>query len=183
MQFRIPDAELFLRMIRCPNVLALRELDVQHRHLLGGESTASSVQPLYHVQNTLKHFPIAVQSEILYMLKFVERDDSVYVHSPAIHEQKFILVSQNLMWKWIQQTLEVAACIQSLRTPLQVKKCYMFTMPTALHKLKNLFYTTEAMMNYASKRAILFVLLQMRLALCQMYLLSNCGRIRSVCII
>ena len=25
-QFRIPDAELFLRMIRCPNLLALREL-------------------------------------------------------------------------------------------------------------------------------------------------------------
>jgi hypothetical protein len=164
MQFRIPDAELFLRMIRCPNVLALRELAVQHRHLLGGQSTASSVQPLYHVQNTLKYFPIAVQSEILYMLKFVERDDSVYVHSPAIHEQKLMLVSQNVMRQWIKHTLEVAARVQSLRTPLQVK-CYMFTMPTAFYKLKNLFYTTEAMMNYASKRAIFFVLLQMRLAL------------------
>ena len=109
---------------------------MQHRHLLGGQSTASSVQPLYHVQNTLKYFPIAVQSEILYMLKFVERDDSVYVHSPAIHEQKLMLVSQNVMRQWIKHTLEVAARVQSLRTPLQLK-CYMFTMPTAFYKLKN----------------------------------------------
>ena len=31
---RIPGADLFLRMIGCPNVLALRELAVQHRYLL-----------------------------------------------------------------------------------------------------------------------------------------------------
>ena len=83
-QFRIPDAELFLRMIRCPNVLALRELAVQHRHLLGGSNTASSVQPAYHIQQTLKNFPMAVQSEILYMLKFVETDDSVLCAHPCI---------------------------------------------------------------------------------------------------
>ena len=164
MQFRIPDAELFLRMIRCPNVLALRELAVQHRHLLGGQNTASSVQPLYHLQSTLQYFPIAVQSEILYMLKFVERDDSVYVHSPAIHEHKLMLISSNLMLRWIQHILEVSARKETLRTPLQIK-CYMFTMPTAFHRLKTLFYTSEAMMNYGSKRAVVFVLLQMRLAL------------------
>jgi hypothetical protein len=173
MQFRIPDAKLFLRMIRCPNVLALRELAVQHRHLLGGQNTASSVQPLYHLQSTLQYFPIAVQSEILYMLKFVERDDSVYVHSPAIHEHKLMLINSNLMLKWIQQILEVAARKESLRTPLQIK-CYMFTMPTAFHRLKTLFYTSEAMMNYGSKRAIVFVLLQMRLAL----LMLKCGRVK-----
>jgi hypothetical protein len=29
-KFRIPDSELFLRIIRCPNILALRELAKQH---------------------------------------------------------------------------------------------------------------------------------------------------------
>ena len=175
-QFMIPDAELFLRMIRCPNVLALRELAVQHRHLLGGQTTASSVQQPYHLQQTLKFFPIAVQSEILYMLKFVECDDSVYVHSPAIHEAKLVLVPQNLMRQWIRETLEVAARVQTLQTPLQIK-CYMFTMQElagggvgAFHAFKKLFYTTEAMMNYGSKRAIVFVLLQIRLAL---FILKN----------
>jgi hypothetical protein len=170
-QFMIPDAELFLRMIRCPNVLALRELAVQHRHLLGGQTTASSVQQPYHLQQTLKFFPIAVQSEILYMLKFVECDDSVYVHSPAIHEAKLVVVPQNLLRRWIRETLEVAARVQTLQTPLQIK-CYMFTMQElagggvgAFHTFKKLFYTTEAMMNYGSKRAIVFVLLQIRLAL------------------
>jgi hypothetical protein len=181
-QFRIPDAELFLRVIRCPNVLALRELAVQHRHLLGGENTASSVQPMYHLQQTLKFFPLAVQSEILYMLKFVERDDSVYVHSPAIHETKLVLVSNDLMRRWIRETLEVSARVQSLLTPLQIK-CYLFTMPEvagvaggAFEVFKKLFYTTEALMNAGSKRSILFVLLQIRLAL---LILKNAGRGRT----
>jgi hypothetical protein len=59
-QFKIPDAELFQCMIRCPNVLALRELAVQNRHLLGGQTTASSVQQPYHLQQTLKFFPMLV---------------------------------------------------------------------------------------------------------------------------
>jgi hypothetical protein len=170
-QFRIPDAELFLRMIRCPNVLALRELAIQHRYLLGGQNTASSVQQPNHLQQTLKFFPIAVQSEILYMLKFVETDDSVYVHSPAIHETKLMIVPQNLMRKWIREILDVAGRVQSLQTPLQMK-CYMFTMQElagggvgAFKTFQKLFYTTEAMMNYGSKRGIVFVLLQIRLAL------------------
>jgi hypothetical protein len=170
-QFRIPDAELFLRMIRCPNILALRELAVQHRHLLGGQGTASSVQPEYHLQQTLKYFPQAVQSEILYLLKFVERDDSVYVHAPAVHDTKKIMLPQNQMRQWIRETLEVAARVQTLSTPLQLK-CYMFTMPevkgggvAGFHVLKKLFYTTESMMNAGSKRSIVFVLLQMHLAL------------------
>ena len=181
-QFRIPDAELFLRMIRCPNVLALRELAVQHRHLLGGSNTASSVQPAYHIQQTLKFFPIAVQSEILYMFKFVETDDSVYVHTPALHESKLVLVPQDLLRRWIRESLEVANSVQSLLTPLQIK-CYMFTMPElhgggvgAFTMLKSLLYTIEAMMNYGSKRSIVFVLLQVRLALKQ---LKNASRRRS----
>jgi hypothetical protein len=170
-QFRIPDAELFLRMIRCPNVLALRELAIQHRHLLAGKNTASSVQPPYHLQQTLKYFPLAVQSEILYMLKFVECDDSVYVHTPAIHETKLMIAPQNLMHQWIRETLDVAGRVQTLQTPLQIK-CYMFTMQElaaggvgAFHTLKQLFYTTEAIMNYGSRRGIVFLLLQIRLAL------------------
>ena len=80
-----------INQIRCPNVLALRELAIQHRHLLGGKNTASSVQPQnkgdssqppYHLQQTLKYFPIAVQSEILYMLKFVECGRAKRARSP-----------------------------------------------------------------------------------------------------
>jgi hypothetical protein len=147
-QFRIPDTELFLRMIRCPNVLALRELAIQHRHLLGGQNTASSVQQPdhHHLQQTLKFFQIEVQSEILYMLKFVESDDSVYVHSPAIHETKLMIVPQNLIRQWIRETLDVAGRVQTLQTPLQVK-CYMFTMQElagagvgAFHAFQKLFY-------------------------------------------
>ena len=48
----------------------------------------------------------------------------------------------------------------------------MFTMPelngsgvAGFHVLKKLFYTTEAMMNAGTKRSIVFVLLQMHLAL------------------
>lgn len=170
-QFRIPDAELFLRMIRCPNVLALRELAVQHRHLLGGQGTASSVQPEFHIQQTLKYFPVAVQSEILYMLKFVERDDSVFVHAPAIPDSKKVMLPQSQMRQWIRETLEVNARVQTLGTPLQLK-CYMFTMPelngggvAGFSVLKRLFYTTGSMMNAGSKRSIVFVLLQMHIAL------------------
>ena len=39
------------------------------------------------------------------MLKFVECDDSVYVHNPAIHEAKLVLVPQNLMRQWIRETV------------------------------------------------------------------------------
>jgi hypothetical protein len=158
-------------MIRCPNLLALRELAVQHRHLLGGQETASSVQPDYHIQQVLKYFPIAVQSEIHYLLKFVERDDSVWVHTPTIHDTQKIIMQQNKMRQWIRKILEVDARVQTLKTPLQFK-CYMFTMPelggssvAAFHVLKNLLFTTESMMNAGSKRSIVFVLLQMHLAL------------------
>ena len=63
---------------------------------------------------------------------------------------------------------------QTLLTLLQMK-CYMFTMQElasgggggggAFHTFKKLFYTTEAMMNYGSNHSIVFVLLQIRLAL------------------
>jgi hypothetical protein len=119
----------------------------------------------------MKFFPIAVQSEMLYMLKFAECDDSVYVHSPAIHEAKLVLVPQNLMRQWIRETLEVASHIQTLFTPLQMK-CYVFTMQElagggvgAFNVFKQLFYTTEAMTNYGSKHSIVFVLLKIRLPL------------------
>lgn len=177
-QFRIPDAELFLRMIRCPNVLALRELAVQHRHVLAGPGAANGAAKAAPkpsaLEQTLHFFPIAVQTEILYMLQFVERDDSVYTDTVAIHESKLMLVPQDLLRRWIRETLQVAGRVQSLQSPLQMK-CYMFTMPElsgggvgAFHSFKRLFYTTEAMMNYGSKRSVVFVLLQMRLLLLQL---------------
>jgi hypothetical protein len=104
-------------------------------------------------------------------LSFDESERRTPASSPAIHETKLMLVPQDLMRQWIRKTLDVAARVLALRTPLQIK-CYMFVMQElsgqgvgAFYTLKKLFYTTEAMMNYGSKRGIVFVLLQMRLAL------------------
>ena len=101
----------------------------------------------------------------------MERDDSVWVHTPTIHDTQKIIMPQDKMRQWIRKVLEVDARVQTLKTPLQFK-CYMFTMPelggegvAAFHVLKNLFFTTESMMNAGSKRSIVFVLLQMHLAL------------------
>lgn len=170
-QFNIPDVELFLRMIRCPNVLALRELAIQHRHVLGAQATSGAKQSQTNIQKTLEYFPISVQSEILFLFKFIESDDSVYVHTPAIHATKRVLLSQSLMRKWVRETLEVATRVHTLKTPLQYK-FYMFTMQnvtpnglSAFSTFKKLFYTTESLTNVGSQRSILFILLQMRLLL------------------
>jgi hypothetical protein len=77
-KFRIPDSELFLRIIRCPNILALRELAKQHL----------SPEPQKHMRAVLEYFEPAIQSEIEVMLKFVQTDESVYVHAPEAHPSK-----------------------------------------------------------------------------------------------
>ena len=84
----IPGAELFLRMIGCPNVLALRELAVQNRYLLtNGSSAAKDQKPSERsgLESVLKHFPPGIQTELLYLLKHVETDDSIFSISPVVH--------------------------------------------------------------------------------------------------
>lgn len=163
-KFNIPDAKLFLRMIRCPNVLALRELAVQHRHLLRNQPTASSAQPDYHIQKSLKLFPIGVQSEILKLFKDVENDDSVFATMPVVHETKRLVLSNQQLRRWVRQTLDVYARVHTLKTPLQMK-FFMFTMPLAFPIFKQLFCTSTELDNSHTQRPILFILLQILLAL------------------
>jgi hypothetical protein len=75
-------------MIGCPNVLALRELTVQHRYLLTNGSSAAKDQKTSErsgLESVLKHFPPGIQTELLYLLKHVETDDSIFSISPVVH--------------------------------------------------------------------------------------------------
>ena len=65
------------------------------------------------------------------MLRFVERDDSVYTDTVATSESKLVLVPQDLLRRWIREMLDVAERVQSLATPLHMK-CYMFSMQELL---------------------------------------------------
>ena len=93
-KFRIPDSELFLRIIRCPNILALRELAKQHL----------SPEPQKHMRAVLEYFEPGIQSEIEVMLKFVQTDESVYVHAPEAQSKRLILSGSQLL-RWMQKTL------------------------------------------------------------------------------
>jgi hypothetical protein len=84
----IPDVQLFLRMISCSNVLALRELAVQHKYLLGNERKPEDTPHGSLIQSTIRHFPANVQTEILYLLKKVQTDDSVFAITPVVHPSK-----------------------------------------------------------------------------------------------
>lgn len=55
----------------------------------------------------------------------MERDDSVWVHTPTIHDTQKIIMPQDKMRQWIRKVLEVDARVQTLKTPLQFK-CYVY---------------------------------------------------------
>jgi hypothetical protein len=155
-KFRIPDSELFLRIIRCPNILALRELAKQHM----------SPEPRKHMQQVLDYFDPAIQSEIEVMLKFVETDESVYVHAPEAHPSKRLLLTESQLLKWMRQTVKCTSFASSLgmlsnRTPLQCKYD-MFLNPASFHVLKDLFCTRN-LINFGCQRPLRFILLQLAL--------------------
>ena len=155
-KFRIPDSELFLRMIRCPNILALRELAKQHL----------SPEPLKQMQMVLDYFDPAIQSEIEMMLKFVQTDESVYVHAPEAHPSKRMLLTESQMLKWMRQTVQCTSFASSLGmlsnvTPLQCKYD-MFLNPTSFHVLQN-FFCTRQLINFGCQRPLKFILLQLAL--------------------
>jgi hypothetical protein len=155
-KFRIPDSELFLRIIRCPNILALRELAKQHL----------SPEPQKHMREVLEYFDPAIQSEIEVMLKFVQTDESVYVHAPEAHPSKRLLLTESQLLKWMRKTVNCTAFASSLGmlsnvTPLQCKYD-MFLKPASFHVLKNLFCTRE-LINFGCQRPLKFILLQLAL--------------------
>lgn len=160
----IPDAQLFLRMIGCPNIIALRELAVQHRYLLGEESPppGASQRPL--LQNTLRHFPDGVQTEILYLLKKVQTDDSIFCVTPAVHPSKRVLLTLPWFTKMVRRALDVHARVMSFATPLQMK-FYMFTRESEFVAFRQLFCTADTLEHAYASRPLVFVLLQISLAL------------------
>ena len=100
-QFNAPNAALFLRMIEVSNVLALRELALQHK-------LASQTSPgASKLEQRLSWFEPAVQSEIRHLMYSVERDDSVFTDAPVVHPTKAIVLEEELMRKWVRQTLGV----------------------------------------------------------------------------
>lgn len=155
-KFRIPDSELFLRIIRCPNILALRELARQHM----------SLEPQKHMRDVLQFFEPAIQSEIELMLKFVQTDESVYVSTPEAHPSKRLILTEIQLLKWMRETVNCcsfssALGMQNNVTPLQCKYD-MFLNPKTFHVLKNLFCTRD-LLNFGNQRPLKFILLQLAL--------------------
>lgn len=156
-QFNAPNAGLFLRTIEVSNVLALRELALQHK-LASQTSPAES-----KLEARLAWFEPAVQSEIRHLMHCVERDDSVFTAAPVVHPTKAIVLEEELMRKWVRQTLGVHQHLHSLRCPLDVK-FHMFTSPETYRVFMQLFCTKTQLDNSHTQRPVLFVLLQVHLA-------------------
>lgn len=160
----IPDAQLFLRMIGCPNLIALRELAVQHRYLLGEESPPPGAPKRALLQSTLRHFPDGVQTEILYLLKKVQTDDSIFCVTPAVHPSKRVLLTLPWFTKMVRRILDVHARVPSFTTPLQMK-FYMFTRRSEFAIFRQLFCTSDTLEHAHDSRPLAFILLQLSFAL------------------
>lgn len=147
-QFNIPDAELFLRVVRCPNVLALRELAQQHL----------SSTPADSMQKILKYFAPAVQSEIEVMLKFIQTDDSVYVQTPLPHPSKQLILQTTQLLTLVRRVLHVDSNCAFFETPLQFKYS-MFAQQETFWPLRRLFCTRD-IVSWNNKRPLKFILMQ-----------------------
>ena len=147
-QFNIPDAELFLRIVRCPNVLALRELAQQHL----------SPNPAESMQKILKYFAPAVQSEIEVMLKFIQTDDSVYVQTPLPHPSKQLIVGQDQLLVLMRKILQIDYNCLYFQTPLQYKYS-MFAGAESFWPLRRLFCARD-IISWNNKRPLKFILMQ-----------------------
>jgi len=156
-QFNAPNAGLFLRTIEVSNVLALRELALQHKLASQNQTGASKLEA------RLSWYEPAVQSEIRHLMHCVERDDSVFTAAPVVHPTKAIVLEEELMRKWMRQTLGVHQHLHTLRCPLDVK-FHMFTAPETYRVLMQLFCTKTQLDNSHTQRPVLFVLLQVLLA-------------------
>jgi hypothetical protein len=155
-KFNAPNAALFLRTIEVSNVLALRELALQHK--LASQTSPTSSK----LEQRLCWFEPAVQSEIRYLMHSVERDDSVFTVAPIVHPTKAIVLEEELMRKWVRQTLGVHQHLHTLRCPLDVK-FHIFTSPEMFRVLMQLFCTKTQLDNSHTHRPVVFVLLQIHL--------------------
>ena len=165
-KFNAPNAALFLRMIEVSNVLALRELALQHKLASQAPAAASKRQSspaASKLEQRLGWFEPAVQSEIRHLMYCVERDDSVFTAAPVVHPTKAIVLEEELMRKWVRQTLGVHQHLHTLRCPLDVK-FHLLTAPETYRVFMQLFCTKTQLDNSHTQRPVLFVLLQVYLA-------------------
>jgi hypothetical protein len=151
-EFNAPDVELFLRIIRCPNVLALRDLAIQH--VKSPEQNG--------ITAVLNYFDAAVQGEIQEMLKYVETDKSVYVMNPNPHPTKALQVLTSQMCRWMRKVVEIDKEMMMFKDPLSWKFHMFMTMPDTFPVFQQLFCTQE-ILNAGSQRPLRFILLQLRM--------------------
>ena len=57
----------------------------------------------------LEYFEPAIQSEIEVMLKFVQTDESVYVHAPEAHPSKCLILTESQVITWMRKTVNCTA--------------------------------------------------------------------------
>jgi hypothetical protein len=168
-KFNAPNAALFLRMIEVSNVLALRELALQHK--LASQASPAQSKPaskaspaMSKLEQRLSWFEPAIQSEIRHLMHSVERDDSVFVAAPVVHPTKAIVLEEELMRKWVRQTLGVHQNLHTLRCPLDIK-FHMFTSQEMFRVFMELFCSKTQLDNTHTQRPVVFVLLQIYLAM------------------
>jgi hypothetical protein len=129
-----------------------------------------SPEPQKHMRAVLEYFEPAIQSEIEVILKFVQTDESVYVHVPEAHPSKRLILRGSQLLRWMRKTVGCAAFASSLGmlsngSPLQCKydlSTDLFLNPASFHVLRNLF-CSRSLMNYGCHRPLRVVLLQLTL--------------------
>ena len=137
---------------------------VQHKYLLCNERKPEDAPHGSLIQSTIRHFPANVQTEILYLLKKVQTDDSVFAITPVVHPSKQLVMTVQLFTLMVRKTLEVHGRAISFKTPMQMK-FYMFMFDKAFVIFKQLFCTANTLENANSNRPLVFILLQISLAL------------------
>jgi hypothetical protein len=61
-----------------------------------------------------QYFEPAIQAEIEVILKFVQTDESVYVHAPEAHPSKRLILSGSQLLRWMRKTVNCTAFASSL---------------------------------------------------------------------
>jgi len=111
-RLRTPNVELFLRMIRCVNLFALKELALRYET----ESIGSEFQRVLHT------LPVGTQSEILYLFDTIKKDDSAFfstvaptVPSSSTHTQNKMTIDLRNIAYQIYREYESDKYIKSFR--------------------------------------------------------------------
>lgn len=155
-KFRIPDSELFLRIIRCPNILALQELAKRH----------FSSSPVKSLTQVLEYFDPAIQSELEAMLRHVRTDDSVYIQHASLNTSSMSGVTQRGLLECMRQAVGCTSLSPSLGmiqnvSPLQCKYD-MFLNHTGFHVLAG-FFCKRVPSNHGTKNGLRRILTHLKL--------------------